>query len=203
MWLLSSPFPTAPSLGACGAATPSPAAPDRPLLLGPVTTFCSQILQELLLCARCHREKEEAVGTPPCVHSGGKGPSGNVLTLCQHRRPSRAHPGPVPGKGPVCAASPPRTGGRHAGSAEPRAAKPPSSFPGATSSVAAPGRPPGSPSVLSLLALSLCVSVWNKVQFTDNGGQLTQGHPSLSLEKALPGTCFLERGLLPLDCSLS
>lgn len=93
MWLLSSPFPTAPSLGACGAATPAPAAPDRPLLLGPVTTFCSQILQDLLLCARCHREKEEAVGTPPCVHSGGKGPSGNVLTLCQHRRPSQARPG--------------------------------------------------------------------------------------------------------------
>lgn len=60
---------------------------------------------------------------------------------------------------------------------------------------------PWSPSGLSPWR-SLCVSVWNKVQFTQ-WGQLIQGPPSLSLEKALPGTCFLERGLLPPHCSLS
>lgn len=35
------------------------------------------------------------------------------------------------------------------------------------------------------------------------GGGFIQGHPSVSLVKAVPGACFLERGLLPADfCSL-
>ena len=55
-----------------------------------------------------------------------------------------------------------------------------------------------------LLVPSLCVSMRNRMQFAGQweGGHFIQGHPSVSLVRALPGACFLERGLLPADsCS--
>lgn len=62
-------FPTAPSLGACGAATPSPAALDRPFLLGPVTAFTVLADSEgaPTMCQVPQRQRESC--QDPSMHS--------------------------------------------------------------------------------------------------------------------------------------